>query len=307
MNRTRAAYAILALLAVLAIALSAATLTDTQDVADGGDGPAIEGDEPGVFEEFDQIGGLGWAMYVLAAFVVLIAIGALFGVLRHPLDALTELGRTVVAGLLVVLFVGFLLVLMDGEPIQLADPFGGQDPDSGGGMGGQGDEAIGSEAIDAVAPTGADWTLLVFLLVGAVALGVVGLLANRQLTADGGSETAKEEDALAAIGASAGELADQLETAASVDNEVYRAWKEMTDHLDLDRPEVRAPAEFRDAAVDAGMEPEDVNQLTQLFEEVRYGGAQPTEEREARAVETLRRIERRYATEKSRHAAGERS
>ena len=305
MNRKRVGFAILALLAVLAIALSAATLTDTHDTS-GGDGPAPEGDEPGVFQEFDQIGGLGWAMYVLAAFVVLVAVGALFGVLRYPLDVAVEFGRTVVAGLFVVLFVGAILALMEGDPFQFPDPFGGQEPDNGG-TGASGDEAIGSEAIDAVAPTSADWTLLAFLLVGLVTLGVVGLLANRQLTADGSSETLPEQDALAAIGASAGEVADRLETSASVDNEVYRAWKEMIDHLDLDRPEVRAPAEFRDAAVDAGMEPEDVNQLTQLFEEVRYGGAQPTEEREARAVETLRRIERRYATEKSRHAAGERS
>ena len=300
MNRKRVGFAVLALLAVLAIALSAATLTDTQDVAAGGDGPALDGDEPGVFQEFDQVGGLGWAMYVLAAFVALVAIGAVFGVLRHPLDVLTEFGRTVVAGLFVVVFVGFLLVLMDGEPIQLADPFGGQDPDADGGVGGGGDEAVGSEAIDAVAPTGADWTLLAFLLIGIVALGVVGLLANRRLSGDGASETLPEEDALAAIGASAGEAADQLESSATVDNEVYRAWTEMVGHLDLDRPEVRAPAEFRDAAVDAGMEPEDVDRLTELFEEVRYGGAPPTEERESQAVETLRRIERRYADGNSR-------
>jgi hypothetical protein len=39
----------------------------------------------------------------------------------------------------------------------------------------------------------------------------------------------------------------------------------------------------------------DVAELTRLFETIRYGGATPTEERERRAVEALRRIESTYA------------
>ena len=48
-------------------------------------------------------------------------------------------------------------------------------------------------------------------------------------------------------------------------------------------------------AVEAGMAREDVDRLTSLFEEVRYGGESPTEEREEQALEALRRIEDEYA------------
>jgi len=45
------------------------------------------------------------------------------------------------------------------------------------------------------------------------------------------------------------------------------------------------------------MDREDVDHLTGLFAEVRYGGADPTSDRERAAVETLRRVEATYATE----------
>jgi len=80
---------------------------------------------------------------------------------------------------------------------------------------------------------------------------------------------------------------------------VYRAWAEMTAELEVDRPESSTPGEFATVAVDAGMAPEDVDRLTELFEEVRYGGHAPTDDREQAAVETLRRIESRYSDEGS--------
>jgi hypothetical protein len=42
------------------------------------------------------------------------------------------------------------------------------------------------------------------------------------------------------------------------------------------------------------MDRADVERLTRLFADVRYGGADPTAEREAAAVETLRSIEAAY-------------
>ncbi|MFT4891934.1 MAG: hypothetical protein ACI9YT_002871, partial [Halobacteriales archaeon] len=60
-------------------------------------------------------------------------------------------------------------------------------------------------------------------------------------------------------------------------------------------PQSSTPGEFATEAIDAGMAPEDVNRLTELFEAVRYGGREPTEKRERTAIETLRRIEDQYA------------
>lgn len=100
---------------------------------------------------------------------------------------------------------------------------------------------------------------------------------------------------VAAVGRAAGDAADRIESTTDVDNEVYRAWREMTDHLDVRNPESSTPSEFAAAAVEAGLDREDVSELTSLFEAVRYGGESPTEERERRAIEALRRIEREYA------------
>ncbi|WP_439025785.1 DUF4129 domain-containing protein [Haloarchaeobius sp. DT45] len=100
---------------------------------------------------------------------------------------------------------------------------------------------------------------------------------------------------MAAIGAAAGRAADRLETSTAVDNEVYRAWREMTTHLDVPDPESSTPAEFADAAIDAGMTREQVAELTDLFEEVRYGGEDATRDRETRAIDALRTIESAHA------------
>jgi hypothetical protein len=80
-------------------------------------------------------------------------------------------------------------------------------------------------------------------------------------------------------------------------NEIYRAWLEMTRHLAVDRPRSSTPTEFAEAAVDAGMAREDVRELTDLFELVRYGGEAPTPDRVDRARDALRRIERTYGGE----------
>jgi len=101
--------------------------------------------------------------------------------------------------------------------------------------------------------------------------------------------------ALAAVGAAAGEAADRIEDAADVDNEVYRAWRDMTDHVDVPDPETSTPREFATAARDAGMDADHVDDLTDVFREVRYGGAEATPDREQRAVDALRAIEERYA------------
>jgi hypothetical protein len=110
------------------------------------------------------------------------------------------------------------------------------------------------------------------------------------------SEEEEEDEAdTGALGRAAGRAADRIETGTGVENEVYRAWVEMTRHLDVDHPHSSTPAEFASAAVDAGIDPADVDELTTQFEAVRYGGESATEDRERRAVDALRRIEREYA------------
>jgi len=109
-------------------------------------------------------------------------------------------------------------------------------------------------------------------------------------------EEGDERDETTALGEAAGAAADRIESAESVENEVYRAWREMTAILSVSNPEATTPGEFADEAVEAGMDREDVTELTELFEEVRYGQRDPAE-REDRAITVLRRIEERYGGE----------
>lgn len=150
-------------------------------------------------------------------------------------------------------------------------------------------------------------TLLTQLLLVLV-VGLLGAVALLVLTGDHDQLETEEEDrteeveppeqegrTVAAIGEAAGRAADRIEREGEFENEVYRAWAEMTEPLSVDHPESSTPGEFAEAAVAAGMERADVDHLTALFAEVRYGGADPTSEREREAVETLRRIEDTYA------------
>ncbi|QPV64468.1 DUF4129 domain-containing protein [Halosimplex litoreum] len=111
---------------------------------------------------------------------------------------------------------------------------------------------------------------------------------------DDESEVGGGDVDLTAMGEAAGAAADRIDADADLTNEVYRAWDEMRVHVDAPDAETTAPAEFADAAVAAGMDPDDVAELTELFAEVRYGGHDPAD-RADRAVAALRRIETAYA------------
>lgn len=164
---------------------------------------------------------------------------------------------------------------------------------SGGGGGGGGADA----AIQAVLPT----PLLVALFV--LVLGVTAFVLLRATGDDVEPDRERSAPAdttpdLHAVGRAAGDAADRIEAGTDVDNEVYRAWRELTGLLDVDNPATTTPAEFADAARDAGMRDEDVTALTDVFREVRYGGADPaSDDREARAVAALRAIEDAYTEE----------
>jgi hypothetical protein len=164
---------------------------------------------------------------------------------------------------------------------------------TGGAEGGSGGLGGGAEALSSP-------SLLVALFV-VVALLVVVVAA---LSAGSGRGSASEEppdeelpdeEPAEAVGRLAGSAADRIDAAdADAENEVYRAWTRMTAALDVESPETTTPREFQRTAVEAGMDRSDVAELTELFESVRYGGLEPTDEQEGRAVETLRRIESDY-------------
>ncbi|QLC33720.1 DUF4129 domain-containing protein [Halarchaeum sp. CBA1220] len=144
---------------------------------------------------------------------------------------------------------------------------------------------------------------LALLLVGAVlVLAVLLLRASGDTDATAGSDDpatadddAPDEETLTDVGRAAGAAADRIDDAGTdAENEVYRAWREMTALLDVPHPESSTPEEFAAAARDAGMAADHVDTLTELFNDVRYGGAAVDDERARRAREALRAIEAAY-------------
>lgn len=122
---------------------------------------------------------------------------------------------------------------------------------------------------------------------------------------DNGEDEAADDGTLADVGRAAERAADRLDE-SDPDNAVYEAWLEMTRLLAVDDPTTSTPGEFATAAVDAGMARADVERLTSVFEGVRYGGADPTAEREREARAAFRRIEQAYGDDAGRASPGPR-
>ena len=305
----------LALLCVAVIAFAAATLDSTTTPDDGlglgspGEGDQLggdrtgEADDPGSSDEGSSILDLNMEagsplqlceQWLLQPHVQLLLLGSLlvvFLVGRWIDDAATGL-----AGVFLVGYPGFFAYLLltscndqQGELLDLSDA--GVASQEGGGLFG-GVTSVAS-------PTLTTQVLLVVVagtLLAVAALVLTGDHDQTETVETGGDEAEPEpETNVAAVGAAAGRAADRIERADEFENEVYRAWSEMTEHLAVERPQSSTPAEFAAAATAAGMDGADVDRLTELFESVRYGGAEPTADREDAAVETLRRIESAYA------------
>ncbi|WP_255152532.1 DUF4129 domain-containing protein [Halorarius halobius] len=300
MDRSRIVVALLALLAVVSISVAAATLNDTA----GGSGGIGAGDteDPGLGEgsfgidlsppTINDAGAPGWLAVwlgrLLLLFVVLASLYAFYQLYR-------EYGPRGVAFAVVsaVVFAALVFLLFGTGEGGMAPGLSDSDRNNtsivpGGGVPGNADTSVPA----ADPPT----VLAVLFALALVGAGVVLVRAtgDDEFTPEPEAVPAGEED-VEAVGRVAGEAADRIARGSVVDNEIFRAWREMTDHLAVDNPEASTPSEFAAAAVDAGMAREDVEALTALFEEVRYGDAPVTDEREQEAVDALRRIEEGYA------------
>jgi hypothetical protein len=300
----------LAGLAVVAIAVAAATIDSTVAPA-GGSGLGSASGAEGVGT--DPSGGVGVTGPPAGEFVPL---SPCVEALRDPVAVgVIVLAFLVVGGLAYRSTGSFLpplaLWLAFGLPVGLiyavltscgaAEPFsmglGGAGNSSavlpsGGGAGALG----GATGRQVSTPTAVLGVVLVVALLGSVLLLLVSTGDEEAPDADADDPVEEPETPdVAALGRAAGAAADRIEDDADVDNEVYRAWAAMTRHLEVPNPETSTPAEFALAAVDAGMAREDVTELTDLFETVRYGGEAATADREERAVAALRRIESAYA------------
>lgn len=290
MNRRSLLVIAIALVGVVTIGVIAGTVSSTtiseddggqrETPGDGGDGGSVDGWEFWGFPSVPAV--LLWPVLILGF------VGGLAYAARHrkPLLAVTLVGAVLI----------YLVFVLDAQP-DISTPTEGNGPpppqeneSSGGGGSSSPSEENPTSILWAVAP-------LVAVFVLFVGLAVASSRSSEQEDDDQPAAQPEAEAETDELGEIAGRAADQIEESETDDfeNEVYRAWQEMTQFLDVQDPDTTTPRQFADAASRAGINPDDADELTALFEDVRYGGYTPTEETEQRAVEILRRIERTYA------------
>lgn len=163
-----------------------------------------------------------------------------------------------------------------------------REPGGGGGQGGDRDSeaerqtATGSTATPA---TGSDRKLPLWQVLGGLGLFLVGSVVALYGLTDGvdGEETDEEQPP---VPERVEPPADSVTLGAdlSVSNDVYRAWNALCADVPID-PAGETPAAIAQAAIEAGYPPGPVAELTGTFCEVRYGDAEPTDDRERRARE----------------------
>ncbi|QCJ47448.1 DUF4129 domain-containing protein [Haloprofundus sp. MHR1] len=302
----------LAALAVCALALAAATL-DSAVVTDdggsfglgtsdsgsfGGGSDAPEEQQPFVNGESEAAPLLSfcvpWLTQWWVAPTIVGAFVAMNAVARYKTGSyLLGLAFTVSFGSLVLIF--YVLLTSCATPDSSFGFGGGENSTNSSLFPG----SAGSSGLTGTGETLTTPTILLLAILGVVLVGAVLLLfvstGDDDEVVDGTDDTPDPIPDVAALGAAAGRAADRIEADADTDNEVYRAWVEMTGLLDVERPQTSTPEEFAVAAEDAGMARGDVRELTELFEYVRYGEGTVTADREERAVSALRRIESAYA------------
>jgi hypothetical protein len=309
-DRDTALIVLLGALAVVALGAAAATVDSTFEAGGGGGGGLGAGSGGGVGAGDSPRAGVGPApasgsfvnpvcvswlddppatLAILGAFVVLAAL-----LYRRTRSLVPPVGVSLALGIPVFLVWVFLTACgRTGTETEsrglIASTFddSGFVPAGGGG-------APGPDGSVVSTPEALFGLVLGLALLGAVVTLFLGT-GDDETPADGPSAEGADAVAVESIGQAAGAAADRIEADADPDNEVYRAWKEMTELLSVPNPDSSTPAEFAAAAVEAGMDREDVTELTALFEEVRYGGATPTADRQQRAVAALRNIESAYA------------
>ncbi|WP_224447638.1 DUF4129 domain-containing protein [Haloprofundus salilacus] len=312
----------LAALAVCALALAAATLDSAVVTEDGGSlglGPSDSGAVGGGQEgETAPLGGEDGSAAPLLSFcvpwltqwwVAPAIVGAFLimnAVARYRTGSyLLGLAFTVSFGSLVLIFYVLLTSCVTAES---SFGLGGGEMTNNSSIfpGSAGSSGLTGTGQTVTTPTIVLLAVLGVVLVGALLLLFVSTGDDDALGGDTVEDDADPIPDVAALGEAAGRAADRIEANADTDNEVYRAWVEMTGLLDVDNPRTSTPSEFAAAAKDAGMAREDVRELTDIFEHVRYGDGEVTAEREQRAVAALRRIESAYGEGSEGTDGGER-
>lgn len=295
MDRNSIVATLVAGLGVISLAIVAATLEDRRDfTGDGGgtgdNGFSFGGEDEGLSADYDiTVPFLEELLYVLLFFVVII--GLIYIAQNHR----EALGIVIVMGI----FLGLLFLAVEHITVTPPEPMEPENLSPADELDVPENESGGSEEQINWGPIMVAVGLLSLILITAIGLSFRQSGANpRAPEIDASPETARPDVTAAEIGDVAGRAADRIEDDDAFSNEVFRAWSEMTSLLEFENPSVATPRDFEQAAMKTGLAQRDVRELTELFEDVRYGNRSPTAEREEQAIELLRRIERTYGEDR---------
>jgi len=281
------------MLAVIALAVGAAGLDEVRLSSAGGDADADQPVEVGdTTRDDDELeegdGSPSVSPWYLLVFLVVSALATLGLAWRRDVQ-IVWLATIAMLLLLVALF----LVASTGDSSTVDSSNWSQATESPNGTlfgSGSGTEA-NSGAPATVLTTGALLFVGVILGVGVV-IGFSRAATSGAGDRDGADEAGSGDSNAAEIADAAGRAADSLAGADDLDNPVYRAWRDMTTVLADEPDSTLTPAEFRDRALAAGLPPEPIDTLTEVFRDVRYGSHEVTAHRQAAALGALRDVER---------------
>lgn len=302
-----------ALLCIVAVGLGAAALSSSLDDSDDGSSPPVfEGESDGnessdsedaeasgtdaqpqqISEDDECIAGYNQTevTWVLTALAVGVSI-AVFARTQEIMLGAIAFPIVMIPGM-------FLLV---GVFAYLGCPVPGEETATA-----VADQNVSAETFDEVFeyPEGESDSLVDRVRLAGIFLGFVlfvfslGIYLKRRGTWDqnsGDKLTTLADTSGGEIATAARDAAEEISAESGSQNGVYRAWVRMTEVLDVEHPETSTPGEFADAALEAGLNQGDVAELTELFEQVRYGTTPVTSAHEQRAEEALRRIEQEHA------------
>lgn len=307
MNRRRARRLVLAVLATVAVALTAVAAAPvfSGEQADGG--PL--GVEPS--PTTDQTGrDLDVPTDAILLAVLLVAlVGFLLQFLREPRETARGVLKFAVAGGVAVGVMAFIA-----RHVSLEPPGANESSGAAAGNASLGTPTPGGFGEGPGGPSPLPVEHLVVIVLAGATFGVVTLLVWRSGIAqsalgleDAGDESDIDVEEFRQV---AGDAADRVEaatTARATDDAIYRAWGEMVALLDGPGPQSETPRRFEAAAVDAGMDPDDVTTLTRAFEAVRYGDATLSEARREQVIAAFRRLEAAHGDSGSRSDADQSS
>lgn len=302
-KRNTAISFVVGLLCILGIGMAAATLQTTQPIGTDDNqtfiNPPSAGEDIGSDVEINESGDDGASPSGESKYST---ITTCVPFLESSLGVLLMLGAVLAFMVLLYARFNFAISMLAGWTVFpptmllyfLATDCGGDGQAFGRGEGGTG---IAEAAGETLIPTTQFPTWAMGLFVGIVLVGAAAVLYRSAAAEDVivlEETTGDDEPDLDSFAQAAGRAADRIEQHnQDVNNAVFKAWVEMTELLDVENPETYTSGQFAEAAITIGMAESDIEELTQLFNEVRYGGKDP-DTREERSIEILRNIESEY-------------